>query len=1139
MIKRLVLQSVLLLLATGLAVGVRAQVSTVGSISGTVRDSKGAGIPKAEVTIQERDTKKNHKATADANGFYSIQGLPVGHYTVSSAPKGFKTTVNNDVEVHVGDNLEINLVVEVGQISETVTVTSETAQVETRSGEVASLVSEKQVTELPLNGRNYAQLVTLVPGFSPVTQAGAGGAFKAQGTGLDSGVDFSSSGNGSNENLFTVDGVNNMDVGSNRTLLVFPSIDSIAEFKVERNSYSAEYGQAQGAVVNLVTKGGGNQFHGTGFEFLRNDALNSNEFFLNRAAQPRGVLRYNNFGFNFNGPVVLPGFGNGDKWYHIFKDKAFFYWSEEWRRERRGQVLTGNSPTSAELRGDFSGPLTGPLPIDPTTGNPFVGNKIPTNRLSPVGLALMGLYPGANTPNVTNGQNFATSLLQPVSTRQDLIRGDFNLTSKMSLMVRYINESWTHGQDTQQWGDSPFPTLSSDWNQPSNSFAVKLTNTLNSTTVNEFQFSRAGNDIIITTSPQTQAAATAISSIFPTVFPSSKPFVPAVFWGPGGYNTLWHQAPWNNHEDLFIWKDDFSKVIGRNDLKFGVLYSHNIKNEQGNGASGGNTPVAISGCGAHTGNCVADFLLKDTVLVEYQEQTVGGNPAPISMGRWHDFELYGNDTWKVRKNVTLTLGMRYSRFPPAIDADNRMSNYITSLYDGKNVLSGLVTADQSSKAGLPQALVNTYGKGFLPRIGIAWDVFGNGKTALRMGFGRYMARTNVIEDINRMVSNPPFTTAIDQGWQGSTATLANCPTCRSLDTINPGLAGQVAGITNSFAAVDPNFRPPDSYQWNLTVSREIMKDTVLEVSYVGNEGHHIWRRNVPFNDIAPGPARLQEATLIANGQATAPFEALNRKLPGLGGIALSESTGNSHYHGLQIWLNRRFSKRLAYQVSYTWSHAISDVALTSFTNSVTDPYNFSLDKGDADLDRRQSLVSNLVYNLPSFKRWGSFASKALGDWQINGIFSYFGSTPVNITDNVNTAGIIAGVAERPNLNPGVPIYLNTGDSTQWLNPAAFSLPAPGQIGSLGPGSIRGKPITNVDASINKNWRLREKVSLQFRMEGFNIFNHPSFNGFNNVINFQGNRTLAGYGTVTNANSFGTLTSDTGHREFQFGLKLSF
>jgi len=255
-------------------------------------------------------------------------------------------------------------------LSETVVVASDSAPVETRSGDVSSLITEKQITELPLNGRNYSQLALLVPGVSPVTQAGAGGAFAANGTGLNGGVDMSVNGNGSNQNLWTVDGVNNMDVGSNRTLLVFPSIDTIQEFRVVRNSFSAEYGQAQGAVINLVTKGGGNQFHGTFFEFLRSDKLNANDFFLNRAGAPKGPLKYNNFGGNIGGPIK--------------KNKIFFLWSEEWRFEDRGIALTGHVPTAAEKVGDFSGNLAGdPVPINPFTGVAYPGNKIPTAQLSP------------------------------------------------------------------------------------------------------------------------------------------------------------------------------------------------------------------------------------------------------------------------------------------------------------------------------------------------------------------------------------------------------------------------------------------------------------------------------------------------------------------------------------------------------------------------------------------------------------------------------------------------------------------------------------------------------------------------------------------------------------------------------------
>src|SRR6266699_1446688 len=352
MLKKLGLQVVLIAIGA-LLFSAHAQTTTVGTISGTVRDEKGAVVPKAEVSVQGEGTGISRTVTSDDNGFYLVPSVPAGRYTITTAPSGFKKTVASGVELHVAENKVVNLDLQVGQVSETVTVTSEAAPVETRSGEVSSLITEKQVTELPLNGRNYAQLALMVPGVSPVTQNGAGGAFGTQGTGLDSHVDMSVNGNQSNGNMWTVDGVNNMDVGSNATLLVFPSIDSIQEFRVERNSFSAEFGQAQGAVINLITKGGTNQLHGTGFEFLRNDVLNASDFFLNSAGQPKAALRYNNFGFNFNGPIK--------------KNRAFFFWSEEWRRERRGLVRSARVPTAAEKLGDFSGFLTDPLPHDPTT----------------------------------------------------------------------------------------------------------------------------------------------------------------------------------------------------------------------------------------------------------------------------------------------------------------------------------------------------------------------------------------------------------------------------------------------------------------------------------------------------------------------------------------------------------------------------------------------------------------------------------------------------------------------------------------------------------------------------------------------------------------------------------------------------
>src|SRR5262245_22704678 len=656
------------LLGLSATIVVQAQTSTVGSVNGTVRDQSGAAVPKATVEVKEERTGLSRTVTADENGFYSVLSIPAGVYTVSTAPQGFKKTVNSGVELHVSEDLVINLTVQVGQVSETIVVTGEAPQVSTTGGDVSSLVSEKQVSQLPLNGRNYAALVTMIPGIS------AEGSYAARGTGLDGNVDMAVNGNQSNANMWTVDGVNNMDVGSNATLLVFPSIDAIQEFRVERNSFSAEFGQAQGAIINLITKGGSNQFHGTIFEFFRNDALNATDFLLNRGGQPKGELNYNNYGFNVNGPIK--------------KNRAFFFWSEEWRRERRAYALSARVPTAAEKLGDFSGLLTDPLPRDPNTCRPdpndsatticdsFPGNKIPANRLSPAGLALLKIYPDPNNPADPTGLNWISAPVEPIGTQQDLIRGDWNITSNMNLMIRWINESWTHEAASGNfWGDSPFPTVSSDWGQDSKSFVIKLTATLGSTYVNDLQFSRAGNDIFITTNPAGHALNDEITQRFPTVFPQPSDAGFPTLWGTDGYAALMHAAPWDNHEDLFIWKDDLSKVAGSHSLKAGGLFSHNIKDEF---TIANSDRYMFCGTNSRTGNAIADLLVKDLPLGCYFES----DHQERVLERWHDLEFYGNDMWRVRPTVTLTVGLRWSRYAPPYSANDRLTNFFPRLYDG-------------------------------------------------------------------------------------------------------------------------------------------------------------------------------------------------------------------------------------------------------------------------------------------------------------------------------------------------------------------------------------------------------------------------------------------------------------------------
>ena len=1111
------LPALVLLWAIGLFIGVDAQTSTVGNISGTVRDPTGAVVPRAQVVIQEERTGFSRTVVSNDEGFYSAPSLPFGRYSVSTAPQGFKKTVSIGLDLHVNENLVVNLTLEIGLVSETVTVPNEAAPVETRSGEVSSLISEKQVAELPLNGRNYAQLVLMVPGVSPTNDN-----FTTRGTGLDSFVGASVNGNSSNQNLWTVDGVNNMDVGSNQTLLVYPSIDSIQEFRVERNSFSAEFGQAQGAVVNLITKGGTNQFHGTGFEFLRNDVLNAGDFFLNRAGQPKAALRYNNFGFNFNGPIKT--------------NKAFFFWSEEWRRERRGLVRSARVPTAAEKLGDFSGPLTDPLPHDPATCrpdpgdptaticDPFPGNTIPANRLSPVGLALLRVYSDPNNLADPTGQNWIAAPKAPIDTHQDLIRGNVNITSKINVMVRWISDNWTRG--TQLFGDSGFPTVDSDWAQPSKSFAIKLTNTLSSSSVNDFQFSRSGNDIFVMTDSAGQALNDEIASKFPTIFPHPQGSPFPTLWGADGYASLLHAAPWSNKEDLFIWKDDFSKVRGAHDLKVGGLFSHNIKNED--------TILAVGlyqfcGTSTRTGNAIADTLLKDLPLGCYFE----ADHQERILARWHDLEFYGNDTWKVRARLTLTLGLRWSRYGQPYSANDRITNFVPRLYDGADPNSALVKA---GTRGFSRALVKNYDKGFQPRVGLAWDIVGDGKTALRLGVGRFLGRPRMGSMLG-LGGNPPWTQTVDAGWGGGSSSLSDSPTFRSLDTINPGLKNALASTT-SFNAVDEDFRPPESWQWNVTISREVMKNTVVEASYIGNHGLHI-ERPLDWNEVVPS-ARLAIAQAVrANGPNANDLIAANRRLPGVASIFMTESTGDSSYHALQIWANRRFSERLAFQAGYTWSHAITNVLLAAFNAGVSDPFNYDLDRGDADLDRRQMFVANAVYVLPSFKKWGAIARHILGDWQLNGIASFLGGTPLDVTSGANTAGLAGSFRQRPNLVSGVPVYLhNPSDPLQYLNPAAFSLPGVGQQGSLGRGSIRGPSSKNFDLSVVKNWRMHDRYSLQFRAEMFNAFNHANFNGIDPGLSLNNVAGDENFGKPLNPN-FGRITATRGPREIQFGLKFNF
>ncbi|HJY33881.1 MAG TPA: carboxypeptidase regulatory-like domain-containing protein, partial [Vicinamibacterales bacterium] len=504
--KRMIVPFVAALIVVALPFTAAAQ-RTTASVRGTVTDASKALVPGATVTVTNQDNGLVRTAVSDSDGGYTVTELPNGRYTIAVTLQGFKTATRTDIALNVADDRKIDFELAPGNLTEDVRVQADAAPVKTVGGDVSGVINGQLVRELPLNGRNFLQLATLMPGVS------APDFLNVKDKGLLGGSDLAISGGGVTANLWTVDGSNNNDVGSNRTILVYPSVDAIEEFKILRNSYGAEFGQSGGAQINIVTRSGTNKFSGSGFYFGRNDALNAKNYFLVQNDLPKDQLSRNDFGYTIGGPIV--------------KNKAQFFFSEEWNRETRGSVRAAFVPTAAERAGDFSGPsipgCTLPTPIDPLTGQAFPGNRIPANRLSPAGAAFLNLYAVPNvTPPSGSCNNWVASLNTPINWRQENARVDYSLSAASRIMVRYTQDAWTNNSPNLNgnlWGDDPFPAVDSNWDQPGKSFVASLNQTLGSKAVNTLQFSYSANKITVTrggTNPELNAD---ILRLMPSIFP--------------------------------------------------------------------------------------------------------------------------------------------------------------------------------------------------------------------------------------------------------------------------------------------------------------------------------------------------------------------------------------------------------------------------------------------------------------------------------------------------------------------------------------------------------------------------------------------------------------------------------------------
>ncbi|MEP6848376.1 MAG: carboxypeptidase regulatory-like domain-containing protein, partial [Acidobacteriota bacterium] len=955
---------------------------TSGQISGTITDPNGAALPNTTITVTEIGTGATRTMTTNADGYYSVPDLAIGAYRLVVTHDGFKGATVQNVTVNVSTTTRQDIALEIGSATEQVNITADSVQVETQTGAVGEVITGQQVRELPLNGRSFVQLTQLVPGVSAQNN------FDSKNKGLFAGVDFSVNGNSAQSNLFLTDGANNNDTGSNRTILLYPSIEAIAEFKMLRNSYGPEFGQAAGAVISIVTRGGENQLHGSLFYFGRNDALNSAEFFSNARGLGKDKLRRNDYGGSLGGPII--------------KDKLFFFGSLEWNKEIRGKARSGSVPTVAERTGDFTNvriiPHGNPDGSDKLCDGPAVG-VIPAANQSAAGQTLVKIFPLPNlawSPAGKTCDNWATSANSPINFREYNIRMDYNVTDKQKIFGRFTDDDWGNAFPIIAgglWGDDAFPTIESSWKQPARQAAVKLTSTLSNTSINEVQFSYSANRINV--DPGNGADLNkAINTAIPGFFPDSvkvngvdRPH--PVFWGginPFNSSTggdLWSEAPFRNALDIYSLRDDFSKVSGNHTLKAGFLWDKASKNEYS--GTQNETPAFWGACCANnSGNALADVLTKGSHFGFGESDTMA-----IGHARWTNLEFYFGDTWKVRSNLTLELGARYSILYEPYDALNKITSFSPAAYNPSKPASdpcnGLVVAKGAGNvcAGLSstvppefknRSLRSNNFKNIAPRLGIAWDIFGNQKTALRGGLGQFFLRERTSPVFAAMTTNPPFVKSVggQRTLDGTDGLGGAFGTGFFLD--NPTASAGVPKFS-----FDPRAATPYSWQFNVLVDQQLWKDTVLEVGYIGNRARD-QLTNYDVNAVLP-QNRLAAAFAPNAGAVNA-----LRPFTNLASVYEFARKGRANYDSLQVYFKTRLSRNTRIDAAYTFSQSKADFGLSdsSGTNSMwalQDVNNPGVDLGKSDINRPHIFVANAIFNLPNFKGKNAFVQNALGGWE--------------------------------------------------------------------------------------------------------------------------------------------------------------
>jgi len=1166
-----------------------------GSITGTVKDSSGAAVSGAAVVVASPDRGINRQTTTNSSGDYNESGLAPGAYDVTVTATGFKKYQAKAVKLDVGEKARVDVALEVGSISTEVVVQGENvAQVETQSSELAGTVSGKEITQLQLNGRNFTTLVALVPGVSNQT-----GMDEPQ-VGINGSVSFSMNGGRVEYNNWELDGGDNMDNGSNGTLNVYPSIDAIAEFKVLTSNYGAQYGRNGSGTVEVETKGGTKAFHGDAYEFVRNDIFNAQNYFNDPSHGGTGITpayKKNDFGYTLGGPIYVPGVYNQDK------QKTFFFWSQEWRRERVPNTFNTPVPYSAERTGDFSDVCPNPqsgsfadCPVNPATGTYFTGNQV---TVDPNGAALLPLIPVA-TSDVPGGASFVLTTTLPTTWREELFRVDHNLNEHNRITFRYIHDSWNTIEPTTIWTGSAFPTVQTGFNGPGISLVARLTSNLSPTLLNEFVASYTTDHITFNSVGAWQRpSGLTMGSLFNNGFGGKLPAITltgGAVYGGGFYEDpdgVWPEGAYNSNP-TYTYRDNITKIVGKHNLQFGAYFVAAQKNElssvQVNGsltfdvASG--TTILPSGKALGTGNPFADLLIGD--INSYSQ---GSNQLKF-YNRYKIFEPYFQDDWRVTDRLTLNLGLRLSllgtyrdrykhayNWDPAVYAANAANAPVlcpansTTCTPGSIIsgdpLTGLV---QCGASGVPVGCSSGHLFNPAPRVGFAWDPRGNGKTAIRGGYGIFFEHSNGNE-------------ANTEGMEGQSSPLLQSSTQNNIVGYQNIGAGAVAPtFPFSFYSVPKKVVWPYMQQWHLDVQHELPGHTVLTTSYVGSRGTHLGRQ-LDLNQLQPTPASQNpykvgepiggtidpstnspshddcgtmqtpsgvdvtgQAAInlaVACGADPNPF----RPFYGIATITRLESKASSVYHALQISARKNIGG-LSLNLAYTYSHSIDDSS-DRYDGNFVNSYDPSASRASSSFDQRHLLNVGYVYDLPFFRKAG-LSHALIGGWQYSGIVGFSTGSPFSVTNGANfpdNAGVGNGVgtASYPDLigNPksGIPPAsdVSSGSYSAFLyNPGAFAAPQGLTFGNAGRNILRNPNRTNFDMALFKHFAIKERLTLEFRAEAFNIFNHPQWlpiagdSGSGAGNNSSGTNAMSCYGGANNSAGDSSCVGQGGANLLQIG-----